>query len=66
MNGSIGTLSAPYSLQEKVTLTFNNAGSVNFVTSQVLTPVPEPMSIALLGAVFLLTSRSILRKRKQA
>ena len=62
----ITTLGTGYALQEMVTLVFTTPGEVNFVTSQVLTPVPEPMSIALLGAVLLLTSRSILRKRKQA
>ena len=66
VHSSISTLSPLYALQQMLTVVFTTPGEINFVTSQVLTPVPEPMSIALLGAVFLLTSRSILRKRKQA
>jgi hypothetical protein len=37
---------------------------MNAITSSVLTPVPEPMSIALLGGVVLLTARAVRRKRQ--
>jgi hypothetical protein len=40
--------------------------NLNVITSSVLTPVPEPMSIALLGGVLILTSGAIRRKRNQA
>jgi len=63
---TISSLSGTYSLSQLLTLTLGAGSEVEVQTRQVLTPVPEPISIALLGAVFLLTSRSILRKRKQA
>jgi hypothetical protein len=59
---TILALGPDYALQEKVTLTFNNAGSVNFITSQVLTPVPEPGSVLLLGGVLLGISGLIRKK----
>ena len=69
-NDTVTTVFSPlnkfYSLSQMVTIFLGADSKINLSTSQVLTPVPEPMSIALLGAVFLLTSRSILRKRKQA
>jgi hypothetical protein len=39
--------------------------NLNVITSSVLTPVPEPMSVALLGGVLLLTTGAIRRKQKQ-
>lgn len=63
---SITSLASPYSLGEKITLVLNNGASLNFNASQVLTPVPEPTSIALLGGVLLLTAGAIRRKRNAA
>ena len=62
----ISSLSAPYSLGEHITLTLGANSNLNVITSSVLTPVPEPMSIALLGGVLILTSGAIRRKRNQA
>jgi len=58
-------LTATYSLEQEVTVVLNNGDTVNFSDSQGLTPVPEPMSIALLGGVLLVTVRTIQRRRKQ-
>jgi len=63
---SIATLAGPYALQQMVTLVFNTPGQINFITSQVLSPVPEPTSIVLLGGVLLATAGAIRRKRNQA
>lgn len=66
VTSSIANLASPYALQQKVTLVFNDAGSVNFITSQLLTSVPEPMSIALLGGILLVTTAALRRKRHPA
>jgi hypothetical protein len=58
-------LSATYSLEQKLVITLAAGDTINISTSQGLAAVPEPMSIALLGGVLLLTGRAIQRKRKQ-
>jgi hypothetical protein len=69
-SGTVSTtlfsLAAPYSLAQHITLALGAGSNINVITSASLTPVPEPMSIALLGGVVLLTSGAIRRKRKQA
>jgi hypothetical protein len=69
VNNSVQTQFSPltgtYALEQKITLTLAGGDSVNYSDSQALTPVPEPMGVALLGGVLLLTSRSIQRRRKQ-
>jgi len=62
----ISSLSSPYSLSQRITLSMAPGASFNIDTSQVLTQVPEPMSIALLGGVLLVTAGAIRRKRGQA
>jgi hypothetical protein len=62
---NVATLGPPYTLEEDITVVLAPSSQVNVESSQVLTPVPEPMSIALLGGVILLTSGAIRRKRKQ-
>jgi hypothetical protein len=62
---NVSSLSVPYSLEQEITLTVGANSNLNVITSQVLTPVPEPMSIVLLGGVILLSSGAIRRKRKQ-
>ncbi|MGA7234196.1 MAG: hypothetical protein WBY44_00855, partial [Bryobacteraceae bacterium] len=59
------SLGTPYSLAQKITFTLGAGSSLNVITSQSLEPVPEPVSVALLGGVLLLTGRAIQRKRKQ-
>jgi hypothetical protein len=58
-------LTASYTLEQQITIVLAAGDSVNYSMSQGLTPVPEPMSVALLGGVLLLTSRAIQRRRKQ-
>jgi len=55
----------PFTLSQKITLVLGAGSDLNIVTSQILTPVPEPMSIALLGGVLILISRAMRRKRNQ-
>jgi hypothetical protein len=59
-------LGSPYSLSQMVTLMLGANTSVGITTSQDLTPVPEPVSIALLGGVLALTARAFRRKQKKA
>jgi len=58
-------LSSMYSLSQMITISLGAGSNINVITSQSLTPVPEPASIALLGGAILLTSGAIRRKRKQ-
>jgi hypothetical protein len=64
----IASLAAPYALDEAFTVTLGAGGSINLSNSTTLTaiPVPEPMSITLLGGAVLLCSGMLRRKRKQA
>jgi hypothetical protein len=62
---SVSALAAPYALDEEFDITIAAGGSIGFSAQSTLTPVPEPMSIALLGGVVLLTSRLIRRKRSE-
>jgi hypothetical protein len=62
----ISPLAAPYSIAEQLDINVGAGGRINFSGSTTLVPVPEPMSIALLGGVVLLTSRLIRRKQNQA
>ena len=57
---------ASYAIDEAFDITVGVGGKINFSAGDTLTPVPEPMSIALLGGVVLLTSRLIRRKQNQA
>jgi hypothetical protein len=61
----ISPLSAPYALDEQFDFWIGGNSKLNFSASTTLTPVPEPMSIVLLGGVVLLTSRLIRRKQNQ-
>jgi hypothetical protein len=60
----ITPLNSPYAIDEHLDITVGANGILNFGASTSITPVPEPMSIALLGGVVLLTSR-LMRRRKQ-
>jgi hypothetical protein len=61
----ISSLGSPYAIDEEIDITLGAHGYITFSGSSTLTPVPEPMSIALLGGVVLLTSRLIRRKRSE-
>jgi hypothetical protein len=65
VNTGFSPLTATYSLEQEITIVLAAGDKVNFSMSQALTPVPEPMSVALLGGVLLLTSRAIQRRRKK-
>jgi hypothetical protein len=66
--GLITSLTGPFSLNEQLTVTLDPGADINFAASTLLTPVPvpEPVSIALLGIVLFFTVGSIRRKRNQA
>ncbi len=51
--GNITALSAPFSLQQVLTLTLKGNTSLNFTLTQILTPVPEPASLVLFGSTLL-------------
>jgi len=60
--GSISALAAPFSLQQHIVLSAGAGSDFNVTTSQVLSSVPEPTSVLLLGGV-LLGVTGLLRKR---
>jgi hypothetical protein len=64
-NGTISLLPAPYSIGQEIALILGAGAEVNFSASTSLTQtqVPEPASIALLGAVVLFAGRLVRRKR---
>lgn len=65
--GLIPTLTTtPYSIGQHITLLLNPGAIVSLNSSTSLTPVPEPMSIALLGGAILLISRKLRQKRDQS
>ena len=51
--GGITALHAPFSLTQLVAITAGANSNFNITTSQVLTPIPEPASILLLGSALL-------------
>jgi len=62
----IDTLAALFAIDQEIDITLGAKGFITFSGSSTLTPVPEPMNIALLGGVVLLMSRLIRRKQNQA
>jgi len=67
---TFSNLTGTYALGQEITLEVAGGDSVNYSMSQALTPsttapVPEPMSVGLLGSVLLLTGRGLHRRRKQ-
>ena len=59
---SVASLSKPYSLSSQITLILSPGATMHFEDSQILTPVPEPTSVLLLGGV-LLGVTSLVRKK---
>ena len=61
---SISSLSGPYALDEKITVTLAAGANFDITATQTLVQTPEPMSIVLLGSL-LLTVGLVGRKHKQ-
>jgi hypothetical protein len=61
-NGAITTLTAPFSLEEHITVTLAAGSHLEIQTSQDLTQVPEPVSAVLFGT--LLVGVGIFRRRQ--
>lgn len=59
-------LGSSYAIGELFKIVLGNGFDGNGSATTSLTPVPEPMSIVMLGGVLLLTSRRFMRKRGQA
>jgi hypothetical protein len=63
VNRSVAALAAGYSMGEVITITLGAGADINIVASQILSQVPEPTSIVLLGGIVLATVGAIRRKR---
>jgi len=61
-SGTITTLGSPFSLSEEVTITIAAASELEIQTRQVLTAVPEPGTIVLLGSLLVVIA-TVFRKR---
>ena len=60
---TVANLSGPYSLSQHITIALNADSQMNVIASQVLTsPIPEPMSIVLLGTALIGLAVSFRRK----
>jgi len=66
VNTMISSLSGPYALAQVITMALGAGSNLNVITSQALTPVPEPASVALLGGVVLFAASVIRRKVRRA
>jgi len=61
---TITSLSAPYSLDSILTLTLGAGGDLNFATNAKLAPVPEPVTLSVLGTG--LVALGLVRRRRRA
>ncbi len=60
---TITSLTAPYSIEQLITLTLGAGVHLQITANTQLTPVPEPMSIAMLGAAVLASMKLLRRKQ---
>jgi len=60
----MSVLGTPYSISQYVDLYLGSHAEINFSNNTTLTPIPEPISIALLGGVLVFTSGLIRRRAK--
>jgi len=65
-NKTISSLSGPYTLTQLINLTLGANSNLSVITSQVLTPIPEPASVALLVGVVLFAAGGIRRQVHRA
>ena len=63
--GVITALHAPFALSEQITLTLAAGTNLNVTASQILTPVPEPGAILLLGTAILGVTTVVRRKARK-
>jgi hypothetical protein len=66
VNTTISSLSGTYALAQVITMALGAGSNLNVITSQALTPVPEPASVALIGGVVLFAASVIRRKVRRA
>jgi hypothetical protein len=63
---SLSAITTPFSLSQVITLSLNAHSELNVNTSQILTPVPEPGNVMLLGtALFLVFSGARIARRRK-
>jgi len=63
--GFVNTLAPPYSIDELIVLTLGAGAEINFSASTTLIATPEPMSVALVGGVLVLTAGVMRRKQRK-
>jgi hypothetical protein len=59
---TLASLTAPYALSQKISFSLGANSGMNVITSQILTPVPEPASVMFLGTA-LVGVGTFLRKK---
>ena len=62
-SAAIPSVSAPYSMTENLTITLSAGSIVNYSSSTTLSPVPEPVSLLLVGTSLIGLGVSLRRKR---
>jgi hypothetical protein len=62
-SAAIPLVSAPYSMTENLTITLSAGSIMNYSSSTTLSPVPEPVSLLLVGTSLIGLGVSLRRKR---